>query len=1026
MKRQQLFHPCVMGAFLLAFLAAGLMEVRGQYFGQNRVRYETFDFKVLKTEHFDIHYYDEKEEIIEEVGQMLERWYLRLSRVLEHDLSDRQPIILYANHPHFRQTNAIPGDVGETTGGVTELFKRRIVMPLSGPLAESDHVLGHELVHAFQFDITGQGRTTIGMAVPGALRLPLWFIEGMAEYLSLGPVDPNTAMWMRDAVLREQLPTVRDLGHPRYFPYRFGQAFWAYVGGRYGDQSVGRMLKIAGRTGNIEGAINQVLGITSEELSGDWHEALRAQYEAVLEATQPPGDQAQVLIAAAEGRQGRINVSPSLSPDGRYVVFFSERALFSIDMFLADANTGQVIRRVTRTATDPHFESLQFINSAGAWSSDSSRLAFGVISRGRPLIAIYDVERNSVIQEIPLPGLGEVFNPTWSPDDRKIAFSAIAGGLTNLYVVDIETEEMRALTNDAFAALHPDWSPDGRRIVFVTDRFTSDLATLNFGHYRLAFIDPDSGAIEQVPAFETGKHINPQWSADGNDLFFISDHNGISNIFRLDLRTRQTHQVTHLQTGATGITALSPALSVAANTNRIAFSVFDEGNYSLFVIEPERAMEARPSLASLPELNPALLPPRERTAQVVTALLQTPQLGIPPTTAFETSDYKAGLSLDYVAQPDVSVGISSFGSFIGGGTGLFWSDMLGNHNLATIFQVNAYDGSFLNNLTALIGYENRRTRWNWGFMGGQVPYLTGGFGQRLETIEGQTVLTEEEVRFWQINREIAAQFSYPFSRAQRIEFSTGFRNLDFVAQTRSRSFSTVTGRLVADRRESLPAPDSLNMGTGSAALVYDTSLFGGTSPVMGQRYRLELGGVGGDINYSQVLTDYRRYFMIRQPLTLAGRFLHFGRYFGDGEDPRLQDLFIGYPSLVRGYDYGSFQVNECIPDATSSCPVFDQLLGSRMAVANLELRTALLGALGVLRSPGFPPIEAAVFFDAGTAWTRAQTLDIFGGDRHPVTSHGVTMRINLLGFAVAQINYVHPNHRPLRNWIWEFSLTPGF
>jgi hypothetical protein len=1025
MKRQRRFHPCFIGAFLLAFLATGLMEVQGQYFGQNKVRYETFDFKVLQTEHFDIHYYDEKEEIIDEVGQMLERWYLRLSRVLEHDLPDRQPIILYASHPHFRQTNAIPGEVGETTGGVTELFKRRIVMPLSGPLAESDHVLGHELVHAFQFDITGQGGTTIGLAVPGALRLPLWFIEGMAEYLSLGPVDPNTAMWLRDAVRREQLPTVRELAHPRYFPYRYGQAFFAYVGGRYGDQAIGRMLKIAGRTGNIEGAINQILGITSEELSGDWHEALREQYEPILQATQPAEDQAQLLIGAEDWR-GRINVSPSLSPDGRHVVFFSERGLFSIDLFLADAHTGEVIRTITRTATDPHFESLQFINSAGAWSSDSRLLAFGVISRGRPLISIYDVEDNRTVQEIRLPELGEVFNPTWSPDDRRIAFSAIAGGLTNLYVVDVESGETRALTNDVFAVLHPAWSPDGRRIAFTTDRFTSDINTLSFGHYRLALIDPESGAIEQVPAFETGKHINPQWSADGNSLFFISDHNGISNIFRIDMGTRQTHQVTHLQTGATGITPLSPALSVAGRTNRIAFSVFDEGNYSLFVIEPEPAMEPRPSLAALPDLDPALLPPRERTAQAVTALLQTPQLGIPPTAAFETTDYRAGLSLDYIAQPNVSVGVSGFGSFIGGGTGLFWSDMLGNHNLMTLFQVNAYDGNFLNNLTGLVGYENRRYRWNIGVMGGQVPFLTGGFRQRLETIEGQTVVTEEQVRFWQINREVAGRFSYPFNRAQRMEFSTGFRNIDFVAETRARSFSTVTGRLVADRTQSLPTPSSLNLGTGSAALVYDTSFFGGTSPVMGQRYRLELGGIGGDLNFSQVLTDYRRYFMLRQPLTLAGRFLHFGRYFGGGEDARLQDLFIGFPSLVRGYDFGSFNVNECIPDETSNCPVFDQLLGSRMAVANIELRTALLGPLGVLRSPGVPPIEAAVFFDAGTAWTRAQTLDIFGGDRFPVTSHGVTMRINLLGFAVAQINYVHPNHRPLRNWLWQFSLTPGF
>jgi hypothetical protein len=100
--------------------------------------------------------------------------------------------VLYASHPDFEQTNVIQGELGEGTGGVTEPLKRRIVLPLAGPLADTDHVIGHELVHAFQFDITSRAGSSAGQN--GAQRLPLWFIEGMAEYLSLGPTDPNTAM----------------------------------------------------------------------------------------------------------------------------------------------------------------------------------------------------------------------------------------------------------------------------------------------------------------------------------------------------------------------------------------------------------------------------------------------------------------------------------------------------------------------------------------------------------------------------------------------------------------------------------------------------------------------------------------------------------------------------------------------------------------------------------------------------------------------------------------------------------------
>src|SRR5262249_6826651 len=153
--------------------------------------------------------------------------------------------ILYATHAQFQQTNTLGSQPGEGTGGVTEAFKRRVVLPVGTSLAETDHVLGHELVHAFQYDITGQIGHISDNNYPAALRMPLWFIEGMAECLSLGPVDPHTAMWIRDAARREKgLPTIAQLNDSaKYFPYRYGQALWGYLAGRFGDQIFGRSLR---------------------------------------------------------------------------------------------------------------------------------------------------------------------------------------------------------------------------------------------------------------------------------------------------------------------------------------------------------------------------------------------------------------------------------------------------------------------------------------------------------------------------------------------------------------------------------------------------------------------------------------------------------------------------------------------------------------------------------------------------------------------------------------------------------------
>ena len=176
---------------------------QGGYFGRNKVQYQEFDFKTLATEHFDIYFYPEEEDAARIAARLAERWYTRLSNLLGHELRGRQPLVLYASGPHFRQTNTIEGELGEGTGGVTEAAKRRIVLPFAGPIEATDHVLGHELVHAFQYDITDTNTQSGSMS---ALTLPLWFIEGMAEYLSIGPVDPHTAMWMREAARREKLP----------------------------------------------------------------------------------------------------------------------------------------------------------------------------------------------------------------------------------------------------------------------------------------------------------------------------------------------------------------------------------------------------------------------------------------------------------------------------------------------------------------------------------------------------------------------------------------------------------------------------------------------------------------------------------------------------------------------------------------------------------------------------------------------------------------------------------------------------
>ena len=210
--------PLMVVAGMLALLSVPAVA-SAQYFGRNKVQFDDFDFKVLATDHFDWHHYAEEAEAIEDVARMGERWYERLARTFQHEFESSKPVIMYADHPDFQQTNTLSGFINEGTGGVTESLKNRVIMPMTGSYWDTDHVLGHELVHAFQYNIAQSRR---GGGIQGLSGLPLWLIEGMAEYFSVGRDDPLTGMWLRDAIRRDELPTIEDLSRGRIFPYRYG------------------------------------------------------------------------------------------------------------------------------------------------------------------------------------------------------------------------------------------------------------------------------------------------------------------------------------------------------------------------------------------------------------------------------------------------------------------------------------------------------------------------------------------------------------------------------------------------------------------------------------------------------------------------------------------------------------------------------------------------------------------------------------------------------------------------------------
>jgi Tol biopolymer transport system component len=425
-------------------------------------------------------------------------------------------------------------------------------MPFTGSYAELEHVLQHEMTHQFQYDTWSRGRAGGGLSTIIAINPPLWFAEGMAEYLSLGPINPETAMWLRDASLEGSLPTIEQmtLDPYKYFPYRFGHALWSYIGERWGDEAVGAILK-ATLGGGVEGAFRRTIGLTLDQLSDQWRDAVQKKYLPEIGARAKARAVAEELLTEKRS-QGTLHLAPALSPDGSQVAYFSEKDFYFVDLYLADGKTGKVKRRILKSGVSSNYETYRFINSQANWSPDGKYLAFAAKRGARDDIVIVDVARNKEVKRIQVK-LSGVTTPAWSPDGQQLVFTGYDGGLSDLFTVKRDGSGLRRLTQDKYADLHPVWSPDGKTIAFATDRGQdTDFRTLKIGNMRIALYDLDTGSIQVLDQMDRGKNVSPQWAPDGGSIAFVSDRNGVSNIYLYDLGDKSLYQLTDSLLGPPG------------------------------------------------------------------------------------------------------------------------------------------------------------------------------------------------------------------------------------------------------------------------------------------------------------------------------------------------------------------------------------------------------------------------------------------------------------------------------------------
>ncbi|MBI4544054.1 MAG: PD40 domain-containing protein, partial [Gemmatimonadetes bacterium] len=672
----------------------------------------------------------------------------------------------------------------------------------------------------------------------------------------------------------------------------------------------------------------------------------------------------------------------------------------------------------------------------------------------------------------------------------------------DLFVTDLEGA-VRRLTNDRYADLLPAWSPDGQTIAFSTDRGdATDFQRLTYGNYRVALYHLERNAIEVLPQQDAGRNLNPVWAPDGRSLVWVSDRTGIHNLYLFDLEARELSRVSDVLSGVIAITPLSPGLSWSKSDGRLLFVYFEQAGYNVYAAADPRKLPRVP-VSQLPPAPPAVQiavaeaekPPQVDTVSLgaaaaedaavvasyyregnafrpsgraaagtgpasapqggpvsVMALLDSAELALPDTSAFQVQDYSVKFSPDIVGRPTIGASVGGFyGNGVYGGSYVALSDMLGNHNILLAGNVN---GSF-SDATFFAGYNFLKTRANYGVAVEQIPfYRYLGGGPFTVNLDGQPNNVVAHVLLRDIIRTAQGVVSYPFSTYRRLELGASVTRLERDILYRGGWNFTRQEPFQRD----VPAGDALNFIEPVAALVFDNSLFGWTGPIYGRRYRLQASRTFGDFEYTEGLVDFRNYLNYKRWVVFAARLVTLTRL---GRDANRFSLFWGGPYFLRGYDGDSFELNgeECRTSrefgteaSISPCPVRDQLIGSSAALLNLELRFPIITELQIGFLGNFPPVDAVLFFDGGMAWdqevctvrdlsqpnecAQGTTRDVRlvwdrkpGDDpylvREPLFSYGLGLRFNIF-YTVLRLDYALPLNRPDRSGRFTVSFGPSF
>jgi len=934
-------------------------------FGKNKVQYHDFDWKYIETEHFRIYYYQGGELLADFCSSVAENSLLHLKRDLMYVPKSKIHVVVYNSHNHFEETNVMGGIPEESVGGFTEFFKNRVVVPYDGNWEDFRHVIHHELTHAIMNQMLFQGNYQSIVTGLSQMNMPLWFIEGIAEYESRGGWDSESDQTVRDAVYNDYIGNVYYMNG--YMAYKGGQALFKYVADTYGSKKIGEILRGINIIRSTEDAFLDAIGTNFTELSQNWQRWLKTKYWATLIRTDLPGSIATKLTDH-EKFGNSINNSPVISPDGKKIVFLSNKSDY-FDIYLMRTFDGEIISKIVSGQSTGDFEEFHWLRPGFAWSPDSRYISFFSKSSDQDALFIYEAETGKRIKRQKF-GLDGLYYPEWSKDGNYICFTGIKDGYSDIYLYNIKNDDLKKLTDDIYSDNEPKFSPDGKSIAFSSDRLSDitlnkkGLDTImgrNLNVKDIYVLDIESDTIKEVTNTVEFSEYSPFW-IDNERIGYISDESGIGNIYYKDFTGNKIHGITNFITGCS---------QASYNDNKIVFTAVFNAGYDIFMIEDtEKLIREKKDPVNVRWYKETDFSKKiaEKDSTFDYSKTDLRKFRFTKNMLGKTADsvltdeqkslMKVPKSYEIKFTPDiitVNAGYST-GYGVVGSAYLQFSDYLSNHSFIILTDLNQ---DLLNsNLGFYYYYLKNRMNFGFGISHDVVYYY---------------VWNEEEVEIEDEYRDRLLGFhlmtQYPFSRYSRID-----------SQFNIKSIINEVYDWSGDTYHHGETENLFSLGTGFS---YDNVIWGYYGPENGTRMRIdalhtvETSDFAADKKETTEFTtfglDYRRYFRLKGDYQIA---LRLSGALSEGNTP--QQFYLGGLSNWLNYKYNSDYEFDTVIDKYYSSREYPlrgyRLLeksGNRYALLNAEFRYPFIKYLAL----GFPfpmtlgNINGIVFSDCGSAWT---------------------------------------------------------